>query len=62
MTAIDWPGLLRLGLRLGLAPEAFWRLSLKEWRSLTAVAAPSVPSRRELDRLMAEHPDAGEAR
>lgn len=51
-----WAGRLRWALAAGLAPEAFWRLSLKEWRMLTAEAAGPAPmSRREFEALEAWH-------
>ena len=31
-----WPEMVRLAARLGVGPEGFWRLSLKEWRMLMA--------------------------
>lgn len=53
----DWAGRLRFAMRLGIAPEAFWRLSLAEWRALTeAEGAPAI-SRRELDALLSAYPD-----
>jgi uncharacterized phage protein (TIGR02216 family) len=55
MSAIDWGGALRAALALGLTPDAFWRLSLAEWRLLTA--APPAATRADLARLMADHPD-----
>ena len=54
---MSWAGSLRLALSLGLPPEAFWRLSLKEWRALTqAPAAPSL-NRAGLQDLLARYPD-----
>jgi hypothetical protein len=44
--------MLRAALRMGLAPEAFWRLSLKEWRMLTAAEAQPVMGRADFERLM----------
>jgi len=46
---------------MGIAPEAFWRLSLAEWRALTAGDGGAALGRRELDALMRDHPDGGEA-
>jgi uncharacterized phage protein (TIGR02216 family) len=48
---------LRLAARLGIGPEAFWRLSLVEWRALTEVAPTPVPSRADLAALIARYPD-----
>ena len=53
-----WPGLLRLAaLRFGLAPNAFWRLSLTEWRALTEAPPTPVISRNDLSALIARYPD-----
>jgi uncharacterized phage protein (TIGR02216 family) len=52
--------MLRLACAMGVAPEAFWRLSLKEWRMLTQGARGSAPMGREgLARLMENWPDGG---
>lgn len=58
MTA-DWAERLRLAMRVGVPPEAFWRLSLAEWRALTEPGVPATLGRSELARLMADHPDEG---
>ncbi len=50
--------MLRTGAALGLGPEAFWRLSLMEWRMLTEVGqGPSPMGRNEFEGLMAVWPD-----
>ena len=59
MTAA-WAGRLRLALRMGVAPEAFWRLSLAEWRAMTEADGSPVLGRSELMRLLAAHPDGVE--
>lgn len=52
-----WPALLRLAaLRFGIAPDAFWRLSLVEWRALTD-AAPDALTRAAFEALARAHPD-----
>ena len=33
-----WAALLRAALLMGVTPEAFWRLSLAEWRALAGEA------------------------
>ena len=54
----EWDAALRhAALRLAIAPEAFWRLSLREWRALTMDAGAPGLGRSELERLMREHPD-----
>lgn len=45
-------------LRLGLTPDAFWALTLAEWRALTRADPGASPmKRRDLDALIAAHPD-----
>ncbi len=64
--AVDWPGLMRLGLGvLRLPPEAFWAMTPIEFqRALegAGVLAPGGGSawmgRDTLERLMARFPDA----
>ncbi|MGF1462067.1 MAG: phage tail assembly chaperone [Maricaulaceae bacterium] len=56
--AVDWPGLLRAALALGLAPEAFWRLALREWRALTDAREVAPLSAERLADLRAAYPDA----
>ncbi|MFT4954344.1 MAG: putative phage protein (TIGR02216 family) [Brevundimonas sp.] len=53
-----WAPMLRAALAMGIPPGAFWRLSLKEWRMLTAVErGPAPMGRGRLDELMARWPD-----
>ena len=53
-----WRAALRLAaLGLGIPPEAFWRLSLAEWRALTEAPAAPVLDRAALDALIARFPD-----
>ena len=55
---MDWPAVLQLAaLRFGLSAASVWRLSLPEWRALTAPAGPSPLGRAEFERLRAAHPD-----
>lgn len=51
-----WPRLLRLAAQMGIAPEAFWRLSLVEWRALTGGEAEALP-RAAFDELAKRFPD-----
>jgi uncharacterized phage protein (TIGR02216 family) len=58
MTA--WPEMLQTAARLGVAPEGFWRLSLREWRMLTARPDGGAPmGRREFERMAEAWPDDG---
>ena len=52
--------MLRTGCGLGIGPDAFWRMSLKEWRMLTD-APGRIPgmAREDLERLIAAWPDEG---
>lgn len=55
-----WGQMLRTALAMGLAPDAFWRLSLREWRMLTSASAGSTPlSRAEFERMREVWPDDG---
>jgi uncharacterized phage protein (TIGR02216 family) len=49
--------MLRLALRLGVMPEAFWRLSLKEWQMLTGAGEAAAMTGVELARLVERWPD-----
>ncbi len=49
-----WPEMMRLAVRLGVQPEGFWRLSLKEWRMLTARPEALLPMGRGVLEQMAE--------
>ena len=53
-----WRAALRLAtLGLSIPPQAFWRLSLAEWRALTEAPATPVLNRAALDALIARFPD-----
>lgn len=54
---MSWAEPLRLALSLGLPPEAFWRLSLVEWRMLTEAPPSPVLTRAGLEDLIARFPD-----
>lgn len=51
-----WADWLRAAAALGVTPAAFWRLSVREWRALTA-AADAPLARNELEALMQRFPD-----
>lgn len=52
--------MLRTAAALGIAPEAFWRLSLREWRMLVQAPAGAGPlERTALERMMEDWPDGG---
>lgn len=53
-----WGEMLRAAARLGVGPEGFWRLSLREWRMLTARPDRGAPmGRAELMRMAERWPD-----
>lgn len=52
-----WPAMLRLAVTLNIPPEAFWRLSLKEWRALTGEGGVGVLTRKGLEALTRAYPD-----
>lgn len=50
--------MMRAAVAMGVSPEGFWRLSLREWRWLTAGEAGVVPmGRGGLDEMMRRWPD-----
>lgn len=51
-----WPRLLAIALSVGVAPESFWRLSVKEWRALT-VSADEGLTRQAFTTLAQRFPD-----
>ncbi|NGM46617.1 phage tail assembly chaperone [Rhodobacter sp. SGA-6-6] len=57
--AIDWPGLIRAGLReLRLEPAAFWRLTPVELRMMLGAEQAAPPlTRARLAELAAAFPD-----
>ena len=63
MTAIDWPGLMRAGLTgLGLAPDAFWRLTPIELKIMLGADGTSPAlTRARLEELAVAYPDARKA-
>lgn len=40
---LPWAEMMNGALRLGLQPQAFWRLSLREWIWLTGEVGASIP-------------------
>lgn len=59
MRRVDWPGLMRAGMRgLGLRPEEFWRLTPVELLIMMGVAGGDAPmGRARLDELSRLYPD-----
>ena len=59
MSGLDWPGLMRAGLRgLRLAPRQFWALTPAELALMLGQGSGTAPMARSgLDRLMRAYPD-----
>lgn len=54
----DWGEMLRTAVRLGIGPEGFWRLSLREWRMLTErPPGAGLLGRSEFERMAEAWPD-----
>ena len=52
-----WAAMLRAAVvRFGLSPDAFWRLSLNEWRALVDSAEEAPLARAGLEALIARYP------
>ncbi len=49
--------MLRLAVMMGIMPEAFWRLSLREWRWLSAPSQGEALGRNMLQQMMQQFPD-----
>ncbi|PVM90766.1 phage tail assembly chaperone [Caulobacter endophyticus] len=49
--------LRRAAIEFAAPPQAFWRLSLKEWRALAGAPSAPVLARSGLAALMARFPD-----
>lgn len=53
---LPWAEMIRSALARGIAPRAFWRLSVREWLWLTT--PPQAPfGATELKTLMEAYPD-----
>lgn len=53
-----WRALLGAAIALGIAPREFWRLSLREWRALSApLLRVGGLARRDFEALSAQFPD-----
>lgn len=59
MSRVDWPGLMRAGIRgLGLRPAEFWALTPAELELMLGKAGGVAPlARARLDELLSAYPD-----
>ena len=55
---LPWDEMWRAALRAGIAPAAFWALSLREWRWLSGSAGGGLDG-ATLRQLMEDYPDDG---
>jgi hypothetical protein len=55
--ATPWLAWLCAAQRLGVAPAHFWRLSFREWRTLTGPARAEALSRAEFEELASRFAD-----
>lgn len=55
---MNWSEMMRAAGRLGVSPDAFWRLSLREWRWLTGAGGAAAMTRDEMEQLAERWPDA----
>ncbi|MEM9938105.1 MAG: phage tail assembly chaperone [Pseudomonadota bacterium] len=53
---LPWDDMWRAALRLGLSPQAFWKLSLREWRWLSSSFEASMDG-STLTEMMEAYPD-----
>jgi len=51
---VSWGEMLRTAAGLGVPPAAFWALSLREWRMLTARPGTEGPMSRDVFEQLAE--------
>jgi uncharacterized phage protein (TIGR02216 family) len=58
---IPWDAWMAHGIgRMRIPPSEFWRMSVREWRSVLGHGREAALTRDELDALLKEHPDAPE--
>ncbi len=57
----SWAEMMQAAVRMGISPEGFWRLSLKEWRMLTVAVGGAVPmGRGDFQRMAERWPDSSD--
>lgn len=58
MSTLDWPAMMRLGMRgLNLSPKAFWDLTPGELLCLAGLDGGSSLNRGGFERLASQFPD-----
>lgn len=53
---LPWAEMMRAATAIGVSPQMFWQLSLKEWLWLSQ-SGPRGMQRAEFETLLQEHPD-----
>jgi hypothetical protein len=56
---IPWSDMLAAAVRIGIAPEQFWKTSLKEWRLIAQANGPEAMALAEFAALAGQYPDGG---
>jgi uncharacterized phage protein (TIGR02216 family) len=54
---LPWGEMMRAALSAGVAPDAFWQLSLREWRWLAGGVGGDALGAEALEHLMTDYPD-----
>ncbi|MEL7127935.1 MAG: phage tail assembly chaperone [Pseudomonadota bacterium] len=54
---LPWAKMFRASLAAGLSAEAFWRLSVREWRWLAGDGGEETLTANALAELMSRYPD-----
>ena len=54
---INWAALMQSALRLGVPPQAFWALSLREWQLITDTQKKPEFRGSDLSKLISAFPD-----
>lgn len=57
---LPWAEMMRAALAAGIPIDAFWHLSLREWRWLAGGAGDGGLGAKALQTMMAEFPDKDE--
>lgn len=57
---LPWGEMMRAAIARGLTPEAFWVLSMREWRWLAEHSRAGGMSRADFAQLVADDLDVGE--
>lgn len=60
MSLAPWSDLLAAAARMGIAPQVFWGISVREWRLIaTGASGVAAMGRAQLNELVLKFPDQG---